>query len=242
MRPKLFLSDLHLHDSRPQIAELFFSFLKSETATSASGIYILGDLFEFWAGDDANTYPEVINALRSTVDNGIPTYFMRGNRDFLVGDKFQHDTGCVLLDDPTIINIDDQPVLLMHGDTLCTDDHEYQAFRTEVRSSEWQSRAMSMPLPERMEYFQYIRAASKKSIQEKPSDIMDVNQHTVERKMSEANTHFLIHGHTHRQDIHQFNINAEPACRVVLGDWYNNGNVLIVNSTSDYRFMTLNTG
>jgi len=242
MRPKLFLSDLHLHDSRPQITELFFSFLKSETVASASSIYILGDLFEFWAGDDANAYPEVVNALRSTVDKGIPVYFMRGNRDFLAGEKFRHDTGCVLIEDPTVINIDDQPVLLMHGDTLCTDDHEYQAFRAEVRSSDWQSRVMSMSLPERMDYFQSLREASKKSIQEKPSDIMDVNQHTVERKMSEANTHLLIHGHTHRQDIHQFTIDDEPACRVVLGDWYNNGNVLIVNSTSDYRFMTLNIG
>ena len=242
MRPKLFISDLHLHDSRPQITELFFSFLKSETVASADGIYILGDLFEFWTGDDANDYPEVVNALRSTVDRGIPVYFMRGNRDFLVGEKFRHDTGCIYLEDPTVINIDDQPVLLMHGDTLCTDDVEYQAFRTEVRSRDWISRAMSMPLSKRMEYFQSIRDTSKKSNQEKPADIMDVNQRTVEKVMSEANTHLLIHGHTHRQDIHQLIINDEPACRVVLGDWYNDGNVLIVNSTSDYRFMALNLG
>lgn len=238
MKPHLFLSDLHLHESRPQITELFFRFLNNE-ATQAQAIYILGDLFEFWAGDDANTYPEVINAMHAATDNGIPLFFMRGNRDFLVGEQFALETGCVLLDDPAIIEIDGDPVLLMHGDTLCTDDTDYQAFRNEVRSKDWQDRIMSMPLPERMEYFQSLREASQKSIQEKPADIMDVNSMTVEKQMLAAHTHLLIHGHTHRQATHDITINKSPATRIVLGDWYDRGNVLFVNSLSDYQFMEL---
>lgn len=238
MQPCLFLSDLHLHDSRPQITELFFRFLRTE-ATTAHAVYILGDLFEFWAGDDANTYAEVINALRSATDSGIPVFFMRGNRDFLVGEDFALQTGCVLLNDPAVIEIDGELVLLMHGDTLCTDDTDYQAFRRQVRSTEWQDKVLSMPLPERMDYFQSLREASQKSIQEKPAHIMDVNQQAVEQQMSAANTHLLIHGHTHRQAIHDITINNAPATRIVLGDWYESGNVLILNSPSDYRFIDL---
>jgi len=236
MQPLLFISDLHLHESRPQITKLFFSFLKKEAIT-ASAVYILGDLFEFWAGDDAGAYPEVINALRATTQNDIPVYFMRGNRDFLAGRQFEHDTGCVLLDEPTTIQVGDQNILLMHGDTLCTDDSEYQTFRQEVRSSEWQKKVTSMPLPERMDYFQSLREASQKSIQQKPANIMDVNQHAVEMAMLEADTKLLIHGHTHRRAIHKFTLNDEPATRIVLGDWYEDGNALSFNSASDFSFI-----
>jgi len=135
MQPLLFLSDLHLHDSRPKITKLFFRFLETE-ATAASAVYILGDLFEFWAGDDSGTYPEVIHALQSATQRGIPIYFMPGNRDFLVGKQFETDTGCVILNEPTTIQADSENILLMHGDTLCTDDHEYQLFRQKVRSNE----------------------------------------------------------------------------------------------------------
>ena len=238
MQPRLFLSDLHLHDSRPQITELFFRFLEAEAST-AQAVYILGDLFEFWAGDDSNAYPEVINALRHATDNGTPIFFMRGNRDFLVGNQFSLETGCELLNDPTIIEINNEPILLMHGDTLCTDDIEYQEFRQEVRSREWQDKVMSMPLPERMGYFQSLREASQKSIQEKPAHIMDVNQLVVEEQMTDGNTRLLIHGHTHRQAIHELTITRAPATRIVLGDWYESGNVLSVNSPTDYRFIDL---
>jgi len=238
MQPLLFLSDLHLHGSRPQITDLFFRFLKSE-ATSASAVYILGDLFEFWAGDDSNIYPEVISALRATTQSGLPIYFMRGNRDFLVGKQFAQDTGCNILDDPTPIQVGTQRILLMHGDTLCTDDIEYQSFRQEVRSDEWQQKVMSMPLPERMDYFKSLREASQKSIQQKPANIMDVNQHAVEKEMLKADTRLLIHGHTHRKAIHEFMLNDEPATRIVLGDWYENGNALSFNSASDFTFIEL---
>lgn len=239
MEPLLFLSDLHLHASRPQITELFFRFLKTE-ATDASAIYILGDLFELWAGDDSDFYPDVISALRSVTESGIPIYFMHGNRDFLVGERFVQHTGCILLDEPTTIEVNGQPVLLMHGDTLCTDDIEYQSFRQEVRSEEWYAKVMSMPLSERMEYFQSLRGDSQKSNQDKPADIMDVNQQAVEKEMIDANAKLLIHGHTHRQAIHQFTLNNEPAVRIVLGDWYENGNILSLKSLSDFEFKAIN--
>ena len=136
---RLFLSDLHLHESRPQIKRLFLDFLQSDTARSAAAIYILGDLFEFWPGDDANAYPEVVAALKQVSDNDIALYFMPGNRDFLVGQEFAHQSGCKIISDPSLIMIDEQPVLLMHGDTLCTDDHHYQEFRARVRSEKWLS-------------------------------------------------------------------------------------------------------
>ena len=238
MQPLLFLSDLHLHASRPQIIELFLRFLKTEAAT-ASAVYILGDLFEFWVGDDSDTYPEVISALRSATQNGTTIYFMRGNRDFLVGKQFAQETGCSILKEPATLQIENQTILLMHGDTLCTDDTEYQSFRRKVRSNKWQANVMSMALPERMDYFQSLREESQKSTRQIPSHIMDVNQQTVEEQMIKANTKLLIHGHTHRQAIHQFTLNNEPAVRIVLGDWYENGNILSLKSLSDFEFKAI---
>jgi UDP-2,3-diacylglucosamine hydrolase len=241
MRSYLFLSDLHLDASRPYITQLFLAFLQSEPATDSAGIYILGDLFEFWGGDDAGAYPEVIEAIKKLTDAGTAVYFMCGNRDFLVGKHFYQMTGCTQLEDPGSIDINGQSVLLMHGDTLCTDDIQYQAFRAEVRSQAWQSRALAMPLDDRLEYFQTLRESSKKSIQEKPAAIMDVNQQAVEYQMRATHTRLLIHGHTHRQNIHHFTLDGEPVTRIVLGDWYTTGNVLVLNDTDDYHFIELNT-
>ena len=241
MHSYLFLSDLHLHDSRPHITEIFFRFLKSDIATNAASIFILGDLFEFWAGDDAGQYPDVTAALQDCYQRGITINFMCGNRDFLVGDGFHKETGCHIIHDPTTISIDGHNLLLMHGDLLCTDDSQYQSFRKEVRSSEWQDRVLSMPLQERMAYFRSLREASKQSIQEKPAEIMDVNQLEVEKLMLESDCQLLIHGHTHRQGIHHFQVSNEPATRIVLGDWYQNGNVLALNSLRDYEFIQLDS-
>lgn len=239
MRPYLFLSDLHLHASRPLITRLFIRFLQSEQARQSQGIYILGDLFEFWAGDDTSDYSDVIGALHDLSSSGTAVYFMRGNRDFLVGDQFQQMTGCTLLPDPSTIDINGEPVLLMHGDTLCTDDIEYQDFRKKVRSAEWQSNVMNMPLDERLVFFRGLREASKKTIQENPAEIMDVNQQAVEQQMRASETRLLIHGHTHRKNIHRFDLGGSPVVRIVLGDWYETGNVLQLTSISDYRFITL---
>ena len=236
---RLFLSDLHLHDSRPAITQLFCDFLSSEILHGASEVFILGDLFEFWAGDDAGAYPDVLDAMAKAADFGIKFYFMPGNRDFLVGKEFEKHSGCQLLTDPTVITVDGQRVLLMHGDTLCTDDIEYQAFRTRARSDEWQRQLLSMPLAERLEYIQSLRESSKQSIQQKTDFIMDVNQQAVKQTMQQYDCQLLIHGHTHRKAIHQLTVNNRPAVRIVLGDWYESGNILQLDSVTDYRFIDL---
>jgi UDP-2,3-diacylglucosamine hydrolase len=236
---RLFLSDLHLHDSRPAITQLFCDFLSSEILHDASEVFILGDLFEFWAGDDAGAYPDVLDAMAKAADFGIKFYFMPGNRDFLVGKEFEKHSGCQLLTDPTVITVDGQRVLLMHGDTLCTDDIEYQAFRTRARSDEWQTQLLSMPLAERLEYIQSLRESSKQSIQQKTDFIMDVNQQAVKQTMQQYDCQLLIHGHTHRKAIHQLTVNNRPAVRIVLGDWYESGNILQLDSVTDYRFIDL---
>ena len=236
---RLFLSDLHLHDSRPEITRLFCDFLQSKTLLDASEVFILGDLFEFWAGDDAGAYPDVLDALAKAADLGIKFYFMPGNRDFLVGKEFEKRSGCQLLPDPSVITVEQERVLLMHGDTLCTDDIEYQAFRTKARSDAWQNQLLSMPLAERLQYIQSLRESSKESIQKKTDFIMDVNQQTVEQTMLQYECQLLIHGHTHRQAIHHLTVNHRPAVRVVLGDWYESGNVLQLNSVTDYQFIDL---
>lgn len=227
MQPVVFISDLHLHSSRPDITRLFFDFLADE-ARQTSALYILGDLFEFWIGDDDNRddYRGVIEQLQVLTSSGTPVYFMRGNRDFLLGDIFAHKTGCILIEDPTVIELFGEKVLLMHGDTLCTDDTAYQAFRSEVRSAEWQNRVLDMPVDKRIDYFQSLRETSQKSIQDKAVDIMDVNQTAVETAMKDAAVLILIHGHTHRPHIHHFELDDQPARRIVLGDWYTQGSIL----------------
>jgi UDP-2,3-diacylglucosamine hydrolase len=236
---RLFLSDLHLHDSRPEITQLFCDFLRSKTLLDASEVFILGDLFEFWAGDDAGAYTNVLDALAKAADLGIKFYFMPGNRDFLVGKEFEKRSRCQLLPDPSVITVGQERVLLMHGDTLCTDDIEYQAFRTKARSDVWQNQLLSMPLSERLRYIQSLRESSKESIQKKTDFIMDVNQQTVEQTMLLYDCQLLIHGHTHRKAIHHLTVKDRPAVRIVLGDWYKSGNVLQLNSVTDYQFIDL---
>ena len=235
----LFVSDLHIHQSRPKITGLFLDFLRSDVTRSAQAIYILGDLFEFWPGDDARAYPEVVAALKQASHKGPDLYFMAGNRDFLVGQEFAQASGCQLIPDPTVIMVDHEAVLLMHGDTLCTDDHQYQAFRAEVRSAAWVERSLSMPLAERLQYFQSLRDASELSIQDKTDEIMDVNQAAVQQVMADHDCSLLIHGHTHRQAVHQLSIHSKPATRIVLGDWYESGNVLRLDGLNSFEFLDL---
>lgn len=239
MSTRIFLSDLHLHDSRPHITEIFLGFLKSEHIQADTELFILGDLFEFWAGDDAGAYGHVLDALAEASSRVNSIYFMPGNRDFLVGKVFEQQSGCQLLTDPTVISIGGESVLLMHGDTLCTDDIQYQEFRLEVRSSTWQRRVLSMPLAERIKYFQSLRETSQKSVQETPDEIMDVNERSVEAVMKQYDCRLMIHGHTHRKAIHHLTINHQPATRIVLGDWYQSGNVLLLASPGEYRFIEL---
>lgn len=223
----LFISDLHLEPARPDITAQFLSYLADE-ATRAGALYILGDLFEAWVGDD-DPEPEkrrAIAAMRSLADQGVPLYFMRGNRDFLIGEQFADDAGCTLLDDPTVINLYGDRVLLMHGDTLCTDDHEYQAFRKITRNPAWQSQVLGLPLEQRLKMAEAARAESLARNQGKAEEIMDVNQDAVAAAMREHDVRLLLHGHTHRPAVHQFDLDSEPAQRIVLGDWYTQGSAL----------------
>jgi UDP-2,3-diacylglucosamine hydrolase len=223
----LFISDLHLDPERPDITAQALELLGSETA-GAEALYILGDLFEAWVGDD-DPEPEkrrVIGALRTLADAGLPCYFMRGNRDFLVGDSFARDSGCQILDDPTVTRIQGTPVLLMHGDTLCTDDVEYQAFRRTVRDPAWQAAMLARPLAERVALARQLRAQSAASMAGKTEEIMDVNQQAVEDAMRKHGVYTLIHGHTHRPAVHRFSLDGHEAVRIVLGDWYEQGSVL----------------
>ncbi len=223
----LFISDLHLDPARPEITAQALELLSSE-ARGAEALYILGDLFEAWVGDD-DPEPEkrrVIAALKGLTDAGLPCYFMRGNRDFLVGEGFAADTGCRLLDDPTVVEIHGTPVLLMHGDTLCTDDLEYQAFRQTVRDPRWQAGMLARPLEERLALARQLREHSAASMAGKAEQIMDVSQGAVEAAMREHGVFTLLHGHTHRPAIHRFEVDGREAVRIVLGDWYTQGSVV----------------
>lgn len=226
----LFISDLHLHPSRPQITELLLDFLRKEAHT-AEALYILGDFFETWIGDDDPDphHARVLSGVRALTDSGVPVFFMHGNRDFLIGEGFARQTGCILLPDPTPVNLYATPTLLMHGDTLCTDDVEYQEFRNTVRDPAWQKNFLAKPLAERGTFSAQARATSKTRTASKPEYIMDVNQQAVERAIVAHGVTRLIHGHTHRPAVHKFRCNGLEATRIVLGDWYEQGSILRVN-------------
>ncbi|MFL6650766.1 MAG: UDP-2,3-diacylglucosamine diphosphatase [Sulfurifustaceae bacterium] len=229
----LFISDLHLTAARPAINELFFDFLVRE-ARGAEALYILGDFFEYWIGDDAveqAEYQPIVARLRAVVDAGTPTYFMHGNRDFLVGERFARASGCRLLPDPTRIDLYDTPTLLMHGDTLCLDDVGYLAFRKMVRDERWQRDFLAKPLAERERIARGAREESQRSTAQKAAEIMDVTPAAVADAMRTHGVRQLIHGHTHRPAEHVFDLDGAPARRIVLGDWYEHGSVLRCDAT-----------
>ncbi|HVC28061.1 MAG TPA: UDP-2,3-diacylglucosamine diphosphatase [Gammaproteobacteria bacterium] len=228
----LFISDLHLDASRPRITQLFLDFMKQEPR-QADAVYILGDFFEVWLGDDDPDphHAQVMDAVRELTDSGVPVYFMHGNRDFLIGTDFAKRTGVQLLPDPTVVELSGIPTLLMHGDTLCTDDVEYQAFRKLVRDPVRQKAFLASPLAERRAFVTHARAASGLSIAQKSESIMDVNQQAVETVMREHGVDRLIHGHTHRPATHKLQSDGEHKIRIVLGDWYHQGSILRVTGT-----------
>lgn len=235
----LFISDLHLDDSRPEITRLFLDFLKQQTA-GAEALYILGDFFEAWVGDDDDSQlgKTVTQSLRELSDSGVPIFFIRGNRDFLVGPDFAGRAGLQILSDPCVLELYGTPALLMHGDLLCSSDSAYQAFRSQVRSDEWQSQFLSQPLAARQAFAARARAASQQHqnglMNDQQENIMDVSQATVEAIMKRYGVNRLIHGHTHRPAIHQFHIDEVPSQRIVLGDWYSQGSVLRVDADGAY--------
>lgn len=223
----LFISDLHLDPVRPVITALLLDFLEQQSRR-ANALYILGDLFEAWIGDDDNAElgQIVAEALRALTAHGVPTYFLHGNRDFLIGERFAAASGVQLLPESTIIELAGERVLLLHGDTLCTDDVEYQAFRAQVRTPAWQARTLALPLEQRRALAGQLRETSQQALQQKTADITDVNGAEVDRVMRAHRVYRLIHGHTHRPAIHDWSLDGQPARRAVLGDWHQQGSVL----------------
>ena len=228
----LFISDLHLCDQRPAITRLFLGFLAGE-ARAADALYILGDLFEFWVGDDAtgeNEFRRVIDGLAGLTRAGVPLHMMYGNRDFLMRKRFEEVTGGRLILDPLRIELYGEPTLLMHGDLLCTADTDYMKFRAMVRDPAWQGDFLAKSLAERNGIFNNYREISKATTTKKPPEIMDVAQSAVENVMRQHNVRRLIHGHTHRPGEHVFTLDGAPARRMVLGAWYEQGSVLRVDA------------
>lgn len=226
----LFVSDLHLDDARPHIVEDFERFCASE-ARSADALYILGDLFEAYIGDDddAALNARIAEALHGVADAGVPVHFIAGNRDFLLGEDYARRCGMGLLEDDTIIDLYGTPTLILHGDVLCTDDAAYLAFRRQVRDPAWQQAFLARPLRERRAFAAQARDASRAHTSSTDMAIMDVNPQAVENALRQAGVTRMIHGHTHRPAIHDFTLDGKPAQRVVLGDWYEQGSVLQVD-------------
>lgn len=227
----LFVSDLHLDAARPGITALFLAFLAGE-ARRAEALYVLGDLFEAWVGDDDPGEPgaSVCAALRAVAESGVPVFLMRGNRDFLYGQAMATRCGATLLPDPCVLDLHGVPTLLMHGDLLCTDDLAYQAFRRQVRDPAWQANFLAQPLAARQAFAAQARAASRQHQQGVSETITDVAPAAVEDVMARHGVTRLIHGHTHRPAIHSLAIGERRAQRIVLGDWYDQGSVLRVDA------------
>jgi UDP-2,3-diacylglucosamine hydrolase len=231
----LFVSDLHLDPARPAITALFLEFLEDE-APHAEALYILGDLFEAWIGDDADDAlaQSVRAALARLRAAGVPVYVMRGNRDFLFGQRFAEESGATLLPDPCVVMLYGQPTLLMHGDLLCTDDRDYLAFRAMVREAAWQADFLAKPMSERAAFAAKARAASSDrqaglKAQGGLEAITDANPDAIAATMARYGVRRMIHGHTHRPAIHSLQVDGLSAQRIVLGDWYEQGSVLRVS-------------
>ncbi|MGM0953335.1 MAG: UDP-2,3-diacylglucosamine diphosphatase [Pseudomonadota bacterium] len=219
----LFISDLHLEESRPDITDAFFAFLENR-AMGVERLYILGDFFEAWIGDDEKTplQEQVAGALKALADSGTDIFLMHGNRDFLIGEDFCHRAGATLLDDPTVVDLYGTPTLLMHGDSLCTADVEYQKFRANMRNPQMQKMMLARPLEDRQKMARQLRDMSMAKNQGKAEAIMDVTPEEVVREMEAHGVQRLIHGHTHRPAIHDLKANGKDARRIVLGDWDEN--------------------
>lgn len=234
----LFISDLHLQVSTPEIFQAFLQVL-DEHASKADALYILGDFFEVWIGDDAITafQHDVIDALKKLQ---IPVYFMHGNRDFLIGNQFAQLANVTLLNDPSVINLYGKPVLLAHGDALCTDDRMHQIFRTITRSILFKNLFLLLPKSWREKIAQSFRQKSTSRKKMLNQSIMDVNPTAVTNLMQKNQVDFLIHGHTHRPKIHEIPQNNHPATRIVLGDWHHSTKILTYFEDHNYELKQIN--
>jgi UDP-2,3-diacylglucosamine hydrolase len=223
----LFISDLHIDASVPEITEQFLNLLNEE-ARDAEALYILGDLFESWVGDDAPDSSQIaaMSGMRALTALGVPCFVMHGNRDFLLGPRFCGLTGARLLPDPLIVTLYGEAVLVMHGDALCTDDRPYQRLRATVRDSGWQHQFLGLPVAARRALAGAARAGSQAHTAALEYTVADVNQDSVAAALRSAAVGTLLHGHTHRPAIHALNVDGRPCTRIVLGDWHAQGSVL----------------
>ena len=223
----LFVSDVHLDEAAPEAQRQFLEFLRTQ-AEGARVLYILGDLFEAWVGDDdaAGDRSAVLTALRALTASGVACFLLHGNRDFLIGQDFCRQTGCQLLPDPVIADLGGERVLLTHGDALCTDDHAYQELRSIVRTPVWQHRFLALPLTDRQLLANEVRAGSRAHTARSIPRIMDVNAAAVAAAFRAARVRRIIHGHTHRPAVHDALVEGESVQRIVLGAWYEQGSYL----------------
>jgi len=223
----LFISDLHLDPSRPAVVAQFERFLAG-VVPGADALYILGDLFEYWVGDDglALPFPRRMAERMHAAAARVPTFFMHGNRDFLAAERFARETGAKLIPDPTVIDLYGTRTLLLHGDTLCTDDTRYQAFRAQVRDPAWQKATLALPIEERLVLANRMRIESEGAKQSAAMEIMDVAPAAVERAFAESGCELMIHGHTHRPARHVHEAGGRRRVRWVLPDWYEKGGYL----------------
>lgn len=228
----LFIADLHLHTEEPAITAGFLHFLDG-VAREADALYILGDLFEAWIGDDDPNplHQRVAAAIRALIDSGVPCYFIHGNRDFLLGKRFARESGMQLLPQEKVLELYGRKLLIMHGDTLCTDDAGYQAFRAKVHQPWLQTLFLALPLFIRYRVAAKMRADSRAANSSKSLAIMDVNQQAVIEAMEKHRVQWLIHGHTHRPAVHQLSANEAPAFRAVLGAWHSEGSMIRVSES-----------
>lgn len=218
----LFVSDLHLNRDQPDTAAAFFDFLQFHVS-GVPKLFLLGDIFEYWVGDDDlsdPTHQHLMRLLQQLGNSGTELFWMAGNRDFLVGEQFARQSGAVMLEDPTVMTLAERRLILCHGDALCTEDAEYMRFRQQVRNPVWQQQFLAMPLEQRRAIAQNMRNESKQRQQHKTMQIMDVSQAAVEQLFTASGTDLMIHGHTHRPALHQQStMQAEPQRRYVLSDW-----------------------
>ncbi len=232
-----FISDLHLNNHHPAVLDRFHTFLQHE-AVHHQTLYILGDLFDGWLGDDISgeAHQATLEALRKTAEHGVSIYVQHGNRDFAMRSRFERESGCRLIRDPHTVKLDGIPVLLTHGDQLCSDDHEYQRYRSIVRHPVVEWVMIHLPRRTRIAIGRRLKQQSGRNKQQKSDTIMDVNQQMVERTMRNRGVLHMVHGHTHRPAAHHFTLDGEVAERWVLGDWDrtdDRDNILIYR---DHRF------
>ena len=231
MKPTLLLSDLHLAPDRAAAAAAFHAFARGP-AREAEAVYVMGDLFDAWLGDDQRREPfarAIVASLRGVRDAGVPLHVARGNRDFLLGADFAHDAGATLLDEQTVVDIAGTPTLLTHGDELCTDDVAYQQFRARTRTPQWRAWILSKPYWQRRAIGLYLRLRSRRATAHKDELIMDVSADAVTAAFRQHGVRRLIHGHTHRPARHQLTVDGVPRERFVLAAWHDDGHYLEVD-------------